>query len=475
MNRRIKIVIFVDNAKRDLFPSMLLKKRFEEKGFRAYLCNKRNFKVKLRKVQPDVFIISRADLPFARDVAKCCRLYVVPSEGGRLTPETMMSVFLGRTYNPGILSTGKKIQLDQHYQEIKSFDFIRRVYLWGSSTREFLIQSGFFRPEQLLVVGNGRLDIYRHMSAEHKKRDQDDFTIVFAFSVKSTSVITGRPEYAKSLYFMDDRSKLPMVRPEGHWEDYAWRDFAILRRMMRIIKKIIMTTNYKICLRVGPLENFDDYKFLEKIQPGRITIQKQEEQLFDFLRDIDVLVTCWSTTGLEALLMDMPVIAIPFLIDYGRLIYHVDPKANAFDTFLRCYHTPKSEDEVLDLIEMAKKRQLSVSADPEYLKELLKTIYNWPSEKSATMAIVDDIIDDLRDYKRQPSKSFETHLPFSRRVEKFLKYTPLPRKILLNMTNTMIVLYFLLVDIRSGGVLSNRSYYKIRNPEVNKLVKITNS
>lgn len=474
MNRSKKVIIFVDNSRRDLFPSMLLQKGFEERGFKAYLCNKRNFKVKLRKILPDAFIVSRADYPFLRGVAKCCRLYVVPSEGGRLTPESMMSVFLGRTYNPDILNPSKKVQLDQHNKEIESFDFIRRIYLWGSSTRDFLIQSGFFHPEQLSVVGNGRLDIYRDMDIGYKKSDNDDFTVGFAFSVKSTSVFSGRPEYAKSSYIMDERTSLPLVPPGGHWEDYVWRDFAILRRMMWIIKKIIMTTNYKIYLRVGPLEDINDYKFLEKVQPGRITIQKQKGQLFDFLKSIDALVTCWSTTGLEALLMDKPVIAIPFLIDYERLIYHVDPKSNAFDTFLRCYHTPKSEEEVMNLLEIARKRQLSASQDPEYLKELLKTIYNWPSGKSATMAIVDGIIDDLQDYKSQPSELFEIHLPFSRKIENFLKSHLLPRKISLNAVNTALYMYSMLIDIKSGSFISNRSFYKTTNPEVNKFVKIIN-
>src|SRR5262249_43320146 len=112
----------------------------------------------------------------------------------------------------------------------------------------FLKDSTYFKPEQLKVTGSVKLDVYRHLLK--KNSSAEDFVLGFAFSVRVCSSFEGCIRYAQMLHGFDEKSHLPMVPKGRHWEDYAWRDFAILRRMMNIIKRYMETTNGKIYLRV---------------------------------------------------------------------------------------------------------------------------------------------------------------------------------------------------------------------------------
>lgn len=456
-----RILILVDNSRRDLLPSLLLKKGFESVNCIVDFCNKRNYKIKVREFEPTAILVSRGDLPFLVDISKVCKVYVIPSEGARLTPETMKSVFLGRIHN------GK--QYDQSGNIIEGFDHISKVYLWGSMTKRFLLTTELFKEEQLKVAGNGRLDVYRNIES---KKDTDDFTLGVAFSVKSLSSFEGGVNYLAAIYSLFDEmksGKFPMV-PEGkHYEDYVWRDFAIARQMMAVVLRIMHTTNYKIKFRIGPFENIDDYKFLADLFPGRIIIQDPSEQLVDFLEQIDLMLTCWSSTGLESVLMDVPVVAIPYLIDKEHLFHHIAPEANGFNTFLRIYYTPESVDELMELVEKKRKNTLPIVPDEEFYKEFLFDVYNWPMETSTTKYIVTDIIEEL---EKDKSKKFEkaSYLKFSNKVEQVIKAIPLPDKTCVKLLRVLNDFKYMINDLKSGKYTMSKMHHELDNKEVSKLV-----
>ncbi|RXJ68998.1 hypothetical protein CRV08_06085 [Halarcobacter ebronensis] len=455
-----RVLILVDNSRRDLLPSELLKVKFEQNGTIVDFCNKRNYKIKIREFCPDAFLVSRGDLPFLAQISRVCKVYVVPAEGARLTPETMKSVFLGRIHN------GK--QLDQTGEVIEGFDHISKVYLWGDRTRRFLLSTEMFKEEQLKVAGNGRLDVYRK---NEQKKMHNDFTIGIAFSIKSLSSFEGNVNYLKIIHGFFDEAKsgrFPMV-PEGrHYEDYVWRDFAIARQMLAVILTIMSTTNYKIRFRVGPFENINDYKFLHELYPDRIFIQDQSEQLIDFLEQIDLMLTCWSSTGLESVLMNVPVIAIPYLIEKEHLFAHIAPEANGFDTFLRIYYTPESIEEVMKLIEQQKSKQLPLVPDIEFYNEFLRDIYNWPTQVSTTTFIVDDVLKDLEN--TQTMADIKT-MKFSPKIEKILSLIPLPDRYSVKFLRVLNDIKFFIADIKSGKYISSKMHHELSNSEVSKLVE----
>ncbi len=459
-----KILILVDNSRRDLLPSLLLKLKFEQCGCIVDLCNKRNYKIKVREFEPDAFLASRGDIPFLNDISKVCKLYVIPAEGARLTPETMKSVFLGRVHNG--------MQYDMNGKIIDDFAFISKVYLWGKSTKKFLLSTNLFKDEQLAVSGNGRLDVYSSQKIQREHLKSKDFTIGIAFSIKSISVFEGNVNYLKIIYSLFDKTKsgkFPMV-PEGrHYEDYVWRDFAIARKMIEIILNVMQTTDYKIKLRVGPFENINDYKFLQELFPERFIIQDPSEQLIDFLSQINLMLTCWSSTGLESILMDVPVIAIPYLLDKKHLLEHIAPEANGFNTFLKIYYTPQSIEETMKLIEDQKNNKLDVVPDKIFYKNFLKDVYNWPMDISTTKFIVNDILQDIAKNPLKRNVSF-SYLKFNPRIESIIKWVPIGNRLIIRWLRILNDCKYILKDLFSGKYMSSKMHHELYNKEVNNLV-----
>jgi len=463
-----KITIIVDNGLRDLLPCRLLQEEFERRGVRVCLTDKRRMKIRLHAFNPDAVVIPRGDLPYLKDLSRCAHLYVVPCEGGRLTLKTMMSIFLGRVHKKDVMSEGPRV--DQFSRVIENFDFLRRVYLWGEVAYRFLLESGYFKKGQLKITGCAKIEVYRNFP--RREVNANDFVVGVAFSAKATSSYEGKINYAKVLFGFDEKAHLPMVPAGRHWEDYAWRDLAILRRMLNILKKFLDSSEGKVLIRVNPFENPADYEFLTELYPGRVEIQPYKGELFEFFESIDVLLTCWSTTGLEAILCDVPVIAIPDIIDRQHLLSHVDPEANGFDTYLPCYHLPKTEEEALDLIEQARMGQLELSPNMGHYNRLMKDVYHWPSKESPVEEIVSDILEDLSGIPAAAAGDLSGVMGLARPVELFVKYMViLPRAWRFRVVELAYQTKFFVEDVLRNRLKGSSRHHMVKSDSVERVIK----
>ena len=179
-----------------------------------------------------------------------------------------------------------------------------------------------------------------------------------------------------------------------------WRDHTILRIMMQTIKKILKDfPNINIILRPSPFENPKSFKFLEKESNGRLLI-KDRQPLPEFIKDINLMLTCWSTTGLEAIINKIPVISIYNFIDQKHLFQHISKQASGFNTYVHLYHNPKNYNEIKKMITKFQNNKLKYSpVNDSGVNKILKQLYNWPSKKSSSKLIAEDIVNYLKKSK----------------------------------------------------------------------------
>lgn len=460
------VVIHLDNARRDLLASRLLQEAFERRGVRAHLSSQRTDTLLLRRRRPFAFISSRGDFPWLRDVAKCCTVYVMPSEGARLTNETMTAVFTGRSGSQARAGVGGLTE--------ETFSYIRRVFLWGRQTESVLQDTGLFRPEQLMVTGNPRFDLYSALRTGAPPQRRKGFTLGAAFSVKTTSVFDGRPYYARWLYRLDETlmDRLNLLPPGRHWEDLVWRDFAVLRRLMKVLRLVIENTDWDVLLRVGVFEDPEDYRFLLDLAPGRIRIQPAQEQQADFLTQVDALLTCSSTVGMEALALDIPVIAMLFSIPVDRLADHIDSKTNGLDLLRSIYHAPESIEQAFQMLEQASRGELRASPNPAVAAQTLCDLYDWPLSEPAAERIADAVLADHAAADRKPSREcFRDHCRFKdRRLEAATRVLSFAEDAVLDVAGMLAVPKFWLADRATGAFVAHREMYQLKNAAVERQV-----
>lgn len=439
-----RVLIYNDNAKRDLLGLRLLELALNRRGVETRFCAPRLAKGQALDFRPHALVAARGDMDSARNFAKCCRVYVLPGEGGMLTKETMLSVFMGRGY-----------------WKLDDCSWLARCYLWNENTREWLLDSSLFTEEQLKVVGTPKLDIYRDadLMARLRQKGKRPFTLGVAFSAKTTSTYYGHPHFAKNYFDMHRDASFPITVEGGHLEDVIWRDHVILRRMMRNLKRYLETFDGPVVFRPSPFEDPREYSFLEKAFPGRVKVLP-DQTLPEFLCSVDCLLTCWSTVAIEALLLDIPVVSIAGTVG-PRLFEHIDSHTSGFDSYVSFYHQPESEDALFDMLARARRGALPPSARPEGdVRNLLHSIYNWSAGIVASEQIADDIIADITRHEHDPYADFGEVFPLR---------VPLPTKVALPLYHALALFEY----FRSGAFSSYRSFFSNRHRGIEKLINMS--
>lgn len=439
-----KILLYVDNSGRDLLGIKLLQKKFQLHGCNTRICNHHTVRLELDSFRPDAFIAPRGDNQVAKEASSLCPVFIVPGEGGHQTPETMISVFMGRGY-----------------WKLSSVDWITTCYLWGSDTKRWLLNTGEFTPSQLEVSGNPRLDIYKYKELVSLKKESGPkkLRLGVAFSAKSTSTYYGRENFA-SLYF-DMRHDLtfPILQPERYQEDVLWRDHAILRNMMQTLHSILEShLDVEIWFRPSPFEDPREYKFLAKRYPHKVRMLPSQT-LPEFVAGIDCLLTCWSTVGLEALILEKPVMSIAGLLNQKHLYAHISPRASGFETFVPYFYQPTSLEELMKLLGKSSKNTLQPSPkSPQDVTKLLEKLYSFSSVDSSSGFIANDVMQKLHSLP-----------PISRKIGKGKRYTY--KKLPLPLARLILDLRKYYLALRSGAPKSFLRFLAINDQQVNRLLK----
>jgi len=436
-----RVLLFNDNAKRDLLGIRLLENALRRRGARTAICNPQNAKVKLLQFRPHALVAARGDHAIAREASRLCKVFVVAGEGAQQTKETMLSVFMGRGY-----------------WKLDSVAWITRCYLWSQQTENWLLETSLFNAGQLRVVGNPRLDIYRDaalISGLSKKGGP--FRLGVAFSAKSTSTYYGHPRFAKVYHDMHREMTFPITQPGRHFEDVVWRDHAILRNMMRSLRAFLEGSDGEVWLRPSPFESPKEFAFLERAYPGRVKVMPNQT-LPEFLCGVDAVLTCWSTVGLEGLLLGKPVVSIAGLIDQEHLFRHISPKASGFETFAQFYHQPQSEEELLGLLGRAAAGQLAPSSRAHAeVDDLLAQLFAWPGSQAACELIADDISGELYGATARPLNDWKVELQLRRNLP-------------LSLAALLVSLRMLAVTARSGEFRAYWDFLRTSDPAIESLL-----
>jgi len=250
----------------------------------------------------------------------------------------------------------------------------------------------------------------------------------------------------------------PITAPGRHYEDIVWRDHAILRIMMRTLRAYLDRSSGEVWLRPSPFESPNEYTFLEKAYPSRVKVLPSQA-LPEFLCGVDAVLTCWSTVGIEALMLSKPVVSIAGLIDQEHLFRHISAKAGGFETFASFYHQPSTEVVLLSMLDQARKGELAPSAkSDDEVQQLLAELYDWPGQESVCKLIAEDIMRDITDAPDLNIRVWREKLPLRLNI-------PLP------LASVGAFFRQLLVTARSGEFKAYSDFLRTSDPAVEALIR----
>jgi surface carbohydrate biosynthesis protein len=364
----------VDQKARDLVSVLLIGEYLEDLGQSVFYCSKTDMHAMALKIRPDVFVMSSSQGEYrdlANAIAPFCKIVLMTQEGACATKESTLVRHLLKGCDEACYIKG-----------------LSRVYLWGELSKQWLLEENVYPEDIIRVVGTSRLDLY-HLGATSKSKS-DKLKVGFA----NRGFPVNHKEQKNPVMEIDSCRGTGGFRAyldkDREWEDWIWHSVASLRVNLELVEQLSKDKETEIRFRPDPYERYQSYKFLEdKYSNFKINV---DPTLYNFMAEIDVLITEFSTTGLEAMLLKKPVIATqkllgPRLADHNSKANHLNPDHMQF------YWQPNTYSELLELIEKIKDKQLPYSPEPEKAKRYLKEIYNWKDQEvSSSFKIAVDLI-----------------------------------------------------------------------------------
>lgn len=149
--------------------------------------------------------------------------------------------------------------------------------VWGTAWQNLLLDQGHFPPTSVDVVGQIRADIIPRLKANKDSTNQSKFTIVFASQPIPNEALRQRA--------LEDVLKAVKAHEDWHL----------------IIKPHPRETDRNYFDNIAQNVDMDRYEWLYKVD------------LYDLLNRCDVLITCYSTVGGEAVYFQKPLIVLDHL------------------------------------------------------------------------------------------------------------------------------------------------------------------
>ncbi|MBI21876.1 MAG: hypothetical protein CL780_06490 [Chloroflexi bacterium] len=367
------ILLLIDQRTRDANSILLVYYWLKHMGNKVLLANKRNWKGKWRKFKPSVVAMSYSDglQNVLEQVEKVSSIVVIPQEGA--VPDKNFVV--NERY------TGKISGIGAYTKNL------HKLFLWGTTTGNWLKEEEVFTDDQICISGTPRLDPYIAIKPHenHLKRKQS-----IGFAMSHPRINTYNKFTLIDLVYESRSNQEEIYYGIGkNIEDFIWYDVSMLRAELDLLDLCANDPSIAVNLRPQIHERPEGYQMVNRYFPS-VKIGN-DELLWEWLIKQTCIVTANSTSGIEALMLGLPVISIMELISKERRDEHMDVSIISNPEFLEYYWKPSNLEEAWKMIQLSLEGKLAPSPDPEGLAKYLHDYYDWPRQKSSSYEIAHEI------------------------------------------------------------------------------------
>lgn len=390
-----RILIYLDMRRRDYLGGVYLREEFLKLGCEVKFASRYTIRTLFPAFQPDVVITGHTWIlgkERLKEWARDTHLVVVPAEGAVVEDRSLcISDVEDGSFHPGIRNS-------------TNTSFVSLYCTWGKRVRDWLVEDQVFDPKTLRVTGCPRFDGRMKNPAEKRK----GFPVGILGQFDHISIFDNRNLFAR----IDNQRKVHgNYYSEGkNVEDRFWRNIAHLRLVYDSLDHF-QKHEIDSLIRPHPNENPRDYDHMLNKYAPRLKMHTVPN-LYDFMSSVSCVLILNTTTTIDALINNTPVITLEELL-HGRMHDHVDyPESRK--KYLDYLWRPKSFDELQDMIEKAQRAELPLVPMKEEMDTFLREVYTLPSAETASKKIAREVTELC---KRDPKNKKRKFRPFA-----YLKY-----------------------------------------------------
>lgn len=370
---KLKLLLVLDNANRELVSINLLKYFACEANLRVKVCSRYNIKTYVSNYNPD-YILHCNWIDIKDEYSLTSRQFLLSAESGN----------------------GQKQQVIDNHSDKNNSNFdslIDHYFVWGQNSKNILTEELEINPSKISVTGHPITDNWL-------KRKKPKKGTGLGISTSFRAVNNGRNKINNLEWIYEaylTRESRLYFDHNYNVEDFCAYETMIFRIYSQIIElQTLGTINDDILFKPHPLENVASYKYFTKLNGNKITA-KHYKNMFQWLDNVYVNIQAISGSVFESYIYDTPIIDISELENNSNLNF-----LNCFNyEFTNYLWKPKTMSEFIELVKLAKKGKLSKVKHNEDFKKYMKDNHNFPRINSSASLIVNEIIK----YKPLLSKS----------------------------------------------------------------------
>lgn len=331
----MKIIWIIDNKFRELYGLYDLKKKLFEHKIELFLFNIPVWKTAIDLINPHIVVVPNLAKTSCEPIVK-------------YASKKKIKVFMHSSEAMFYTEEAQREKYPTHL--IKKID---KVLAWCKMDAKFLIKKGF--KNKVLISGNLK---FSKENYENKTRKQKKIKVI---GIPTQSrVISGNgiskqniPYYIRHMVENYEASRLGYLTFEIHY----------IETLVKVLKEI--GEDYQAVIKVSPFEDKEIYK---KTFPEVKIFQGND--IRDFLKKVDVILTVFSSTSVDALKYNIPVISITKLINWDKTVLadkNRGPRAKHGASVLSI--RPKNMSELKQLLKKSKKELIELCESKDFFKK----------------------------------------------------------------------------------------------------------
>ena len=331
----MKIIWIIDNKFRELYGLYDLKKKLFEHKIELFLFNIPVWKTAIDLINPHIVVVPNLAKSSCEPIVK-------------YASKKKIKVFMHSSEAMFYTEEAQREKYPTHL--IKKID---KVLAWSKMDAKFLIKKGF--KNKVLITGNLK---FSKENYENKMRKQKKIKVI---GIPTQSrVISGNgvskqniPYYIRHIVENYDASRVGYLTFEIYY----------IETLVKVLKEI--SKDYQIIIKASP---FEDRKIYKKTFPEVKIFQGDD--IRDFLKEVDVILTVFSSTSVDALKYNIPVISITKLINWDKSVLadkSRGPRAKHGATVLSIQ--PKNMSELKRLLKKSKKELIELCESKDFFKK----------------------------------------------------------------------------------------------------------
>lgn len=331
----MKIIWIIDNKFRELYGLYDLKKKLFEHKIELFLFNIPVWKTAIDLINPHIVVVPNLAKTSCEPIVK-------------YASKKKIKVFMHSSEAMFYTEDAQREKYPTHL--IKKID---KVLAWCKMDAKFLIKKGF--KNKVLISGNLK---FSKENYENKTRKQKKIKVI---GIPTQSrVISGNgiskqniPYYIRHMVENYEASRLGYLTFEIHY----------IETLVKVLKEI--GEDYQAVIKVSPFEDKEIYK---KTFPEVKIFQGND--IRDFLKKVDVILTVFSSTSVDALKYNIPVISLTKLINWDKTVLadkNRGPRAKHGASVLSI--RPKNMSELKQLLKKSKKELIELCESKDFFKK----------------------------------------------------------------------------------------------------------